>query len=189
MAGFGLRIARSMGMEGFTGNTFEYPIDPANTNLIFSGDPVILNGGFLEEASGNIPGNITPSAPIMGSFAGCRYVAANGDYRFERFWDGSAGNTEVLGQVSMPPHSRYYVKGAAATNFQPTDVGNRFELFYNAGAPAYGDSRVSLGQAAPTTGVAQLHGLAPLPGNQWGSDEPILEISIVLQQGSAADSV
>ena len=79
-----------MGMEGFTGNTFEYPIAPANTNLIFSGDPVILNAGFLEEASGNTPGAIT-AAPIMGVFSGCRYVAATGDYRFERFGDGAAG--------------------------------------------------------------------------------------------------
>ena len=185
MAGFGLRIARSMGMEGFTGNTFEYPIDPENTNLIFSGDPVILNGGFMEEVSGNTPGAITPG-PILGAFSGCRYVAANGDYEFERYWDGGAGRAEIFGMVSMPAHSRFYVKGTSGVDYQQALVNSRFALNYADGSPQYGDSRVSLG-AVDASGAAQLHGLAPLPNNVWGTDEPILEISIVAQQGSAAD--
>ena len=186
MAGFGLRIARSMGMEGFTGNTFEYPIAPANTNLIFHGDPVILNAGFLEEASGNTPGAIA-DAPIMGVFSGCRYVAANGDYEFERYWNGAAGSSEIWGSISMPAHSRFYVKGTAGTDYQQANVGSRYTLVNAAGSAPYGDSRASLGVVS-ATGPVQLHGLAPLPGNVWGTDEPILEISVVVQQGSAADS-
>ena len=34
MAANGLRIRRSQGMEGFTANTAEFPIDPANTDPI-----------------------------------------------------------------------------------------------------------------------------------------------------------
>jgi hypothetical protein len=185
MAGFGLRIARSMGMEGFTGNTFEYPIDAANANTIFHGDPVILNAGALEEPSGNTPGPIT-AGPIVGSFAGCRYVDADGSYEFKRHWDGGAGRSEIWGAVSMPPHARFLVRGVAGTDYQPDDVGGRFLLNYVAGNAKYGDSRVVLG-AADAAGPVQLQGLAKLPGNNWGSDEPILEVSVVLQANSAAD--
>jgi hypothetical protein len=184
MAGFGLRIARSMGMEGFTGNTFEFPIADGNTASIFHGDPVVLNAGFLEEFSGNTPGDVA-AAPILGSFAGCRFVAANGDYEFERYWDGGAGRSEIYGMVSMPAHSRFYVRAGAGLT--QASVGSRFLLNYAAGSTAYGDSRVTLG-AADAGGPVQLHRLAPLPNNDWADDEPIVEVSVVLHQGSAADS-
>lgn len=191
MAGFGLRLGRSQGMEGFTGNHFEYLIDPANTNLIFTGDPVLLNAGYIEEASGNTQGNITPSAPLTGVFAGCRYVDQNGDYQYRQYWDGAAGRSDVYAYVAHPAHTFFHVRGQAGTNFNQTDVGTRFELFYNPGEVATGDSRVTLGQAAPTTGSVVLRGLADIPGNAWAADggtETIMEVSFVLQQITAADA-
>ena len=62
MAGFGLRYGRSQGMDGYTSNLIEFPIDPSNTNTMFKGDAVILNGGFVEEVSGNTPGAVAAAA-------------------------------------------------------------------------------------------------------------------------------
>ena len=81
MAGFGVKFGKSQGMEGSSGNLMEFPIDPANTGAIFTGDPVSLSDGaapflgiqgYVEETT--IAGTtlVGDSTPIIGMFRGCR---------------------------------------------------------------------------------------------------------------------
>lgn len=182
MAGFGLKLGRSQGMEGYTGNTFEFPINPANTDAIFTGDVVVLNGGYVEEASGNTPGAI--DAAILGVFNGCRYVDADGSYEFRNQWDGGAGRSNAMAIVTMPAHSTFLAKmGAPAT---VAAIGTRRLLTYAAGSVAYGDSRVTVG-AVDASGPVVILGLAPLPGNDWTDAEPIVEVAIVRQAATFSD--
>lgn len=190
MAGFGLRYGRSQGMDGYTSNLIEFPIDPANTNTMFKGDIVVLNGGTVEEASGNTAGAIT-DAPILGVFHGWRDPGAQArlggnDTPFQPYWSGAAGAQEPIAHIALPPHRMFYVKGDDTVTFTAADVGTRRSLIYAAGDPRTADSRVTLG-ADSATGPVQIHRLAPLPGNAWDNDEPIIEVVIVAQQGTASD--
>lgn len=185
MAGFGFKLGRSQGMEGFTGNLNEFPIDPADTNSIFTGDPVILTAaGVVTEASGNSAGDLA-AAPVLGIFMGCRYVDVDGDYEFRNFWDGNTGRSNVVAHVALPPHQLYYVKMTAAAT--QAAVGTRRLINYAAGSTQYGDSRVRLG-AVNAAGPFLIHRLAPLPGNAWTNAEPIVEAACVAQQGTFASA-
>ena len=184
MAGFGMRLVRSAGMEGFTGNLNEYLIDPANTNPIFTNDLVALSaGGYLQEATGASDNN---DFDLIGVFAGCHYVDAEGGVKFRQVWSGEAGASEIKAQVAGVPHSRFYIKGDAATDYTLANtVGKRFGVKYAAGTTMYGESRLTLGAAVSATGPLFVHRLAPLPDNSWDSDEPIFEVGVVRYQGAA----
>lgn len=184
MAGFGIRLVRSAGMEGITGNLNDFAIDPANTNPIFTGDPVLIGAtGFAQEATGGANNN---DFDIWGVFMGCSYVDAEGSIRFRHFWNGVAGSTEVRAHVAMPPHSVFYIKGTAGTTYtRAGTVGKRFGVVYAAGSTLYGDSRISLGTATAATGPLVVHRLADLPGNTFDIDEPVFEVSVVRQQGAS----
>ena len=187
MAGVGLRLGRSQGMEGYTSNLNEFAIDPANTNLIFMGDPVVMNGGYVEDFAANVDGPVA-GAPIVGVFAGVRYVAANGDYEFMNHWDGGAGRTDIKAHVSQPPHQNYHVKMDATVPITQADMGTRRALIHAAGSVPYGDSRVTCG-AVDAAGPVVIQRLVDLPNNTFASAEPIVEISIVAQTMTFNDAL
>jgi len=147
MAGNGLRLVRSQGMEGFTGNLTEYPVADDNTDAIFTGDVVTLNGGFVEEASGATSGE---DFDILGVFQGCRFIDADGSIEYRRHWDGLAGRSDVKAFVAVPPHSVFYIKGTAGTTYTQADIGVRKGIVYAAGDATTGDSRITLGANAAT---------------------------------------
>jgi catechol 2,3-dioxygenase-like lactoylglutathione lyase family enzyme len=182
--GFGLRLVKSQGMEGYTGNLNEFAISPANPGKIFTGDLVKLAGGFIDEASGRATGG---AFIPCGVFMGCKFVDSDGSIRFRQFWDGAAGRTNILADVAQPPHGIFYIRGAAGTTYAAaTTVGARYGIAYAAGSPMYGDSRVTLGAAVIATGPLIVHRLAPLPDNKWGNGMPIFEVSMIQQQLTAA---
>lgn len=187
MSGFGLRIAGSMGLEGFSGNTASFPIDTANTNPMFVGDPVILNGGAVEAAT-------VASAAILGIFLGWEDKGPVGVYgqkgrAFNRYWsaaDGAIANAPKA-KVALPPHSRFWIKGESGVTFaEATSVGAAHPFVINAGNAQFGDSRWTIG--APGAGPLIVHGLVETPGNAWGDTEPLLEVSIALQTLTFADA-
>jgi len=188
MAGMGLRLAQSQGMEGSTGNLHEFAISPSETTAIFSGDVVALNAaGFIEEASGATDNN---DFDILGVFAGCKYVDVDGSFKFSSFWDGNSGRTEIKAQVIMPVGAQFLVRGhASGTYTQANTVGHRFGIDYTAGSTVYGDSRITLSQSAAATGPLLVHRLAPLttePANTWSSAEPWFIATVVRPQGNIA---
>lgn len=185
MAGFGLRLVRSQGMEGYTGNNNEFLIDPANTNPIFTGDLVAMdNSGFVEEATG---GASSDDLDIWGVFAGCRYIDSDGSVEYRSFWDGGAGRTEAKAIVALPPHGVFHIRGKAGTVYtRANTIGKRFGVTYVAGIPMYGDSGVTLGAAAAAAGPLIVHGLVDEPGNDWSSDQPKFEVTIARPAGFLA---
>ena len=183
MAGFGLKILRSKGPDGFVGNQSEFPINPATSNPIFRGDLVRLDGGFVIEASGGADSNdFSP----LGIFLGCRYVAPDGSYEFKAFWDGSAGRSDVQALVAIPEGASFLIKGAPAGSYSQANIGNRFGINYVAGSTVYGDSRVRLGaSAANSTGPLRLLRLVEAPYNSFDRDEPLFEVVFARSQGFA----
>jgi hypothetical protein len=189
MAGFGLRLVRSQGMEGYSGNLFEYPISPANTSPIFTGDVVALSAGFVREATlgGTADQN---NIGILGVFAGCRYVDDDGSYVFKNQWNGGAGRSEIFGHIAIPPVGLFFIRGAAGQVYTQADIGVRKGVLWNAGSVKYGDSRLTLGAAGANvaTGPLFVHRLAQLPGNTFASPEPIFEVSVIRQQGLGTEA-
>ena len=186
MAGFGLRLGKSQGMEGYTGNLIEFDIDPANTNPIFTGDVVAFDGGgFVEEAT--LGGTIADQDDfsVLGIFMGCRFTEADGDYEFKNQWNGGAGRTEAKAHVAIPAHGMHWIKGQAGATYTQADIGTLKGVLYNVGSTQYGDSRMTLGAPGASVLTAPLivHRLAPLPNNTFASDEPIFEVSVARSAG------
>jgi len=190
MAGFGLRLVRSQGMEGYSGNLFEYPINPANTSPIFTGDVVALSAGFVREAT--LGGTVASQNdfPILGVFAGCRYVDTDGSYVFKNQWNGAPGRSEIFGHIAIPPVGLFFIRGAAGQVYTQAHIGVRKGVLWNAGSVKYGDSRLTLGAAGANvaTGPLFVHRLAQLPGNNFNSPEPIFEVSVIRQQGLGTEA-
>ena len=183
MAGFGLKVLRSTGPDGLTGNQSEFPIAANNTGAIFAGDLVRLNNGFLVEASG--AANNDDFSPL-GVFLGCRYVEPDGSFTFKRFWDGVAGRSNIVGMVAIPDGATFLIKGAPAGTYTQANIGSRFGINYVAGSPVYGDSRVRLGAAAAnSTGPLRLLRLVDAPFNAFNRPEPLFEVVFARSQGFA----
>lgn len=178
---FGLRLARSQGPEGTTGNLDEHPINPANASPIFFGDPVRFDtNGWVVEASG---GGDSDDFNIAGVFRGCRYVDANGDYAFSPIWDGGAGRATAFAHVQFPTNGVFHIMGdAAGTYTRANTVGKRFGVTYTAGNLATSNSGVALGAAAAATGPLLVLGLARFPNQRFDMVSPTFEVIIVRPQ-------
>jgi len=161
--GFGFRMARSTGMEGSTGNLHEFLINPADTDKIHTGDPVILNAGYIESFAA---GAVTNS-DVLGIFAGCRYVEADGSIKYASYWDGGAGRTDVKAQVIVPNNGQSLLAElgvAGATAFTQAMVGRRVGFTAAAGNDATGQSGAYVTNgAAVATGPFVIWGLADIP--------------------------
>lgn len=185
MKGFGLRLVRSQGMEGYTGNLNTFPIDPGNTNPIFTGDPVAMAAtGFTEEATGAADSD---DFDIWGIFMGCQYVDSDGSIEFRQHWDGGAGRENIMAHIAQPPHGIFHIRGKAGTTYtQAGTIGKRFGVSYVAGSTKTGDSAITLGAATAATGPLIVHRLADLPNNDWSADMPVFEVSIARPAGYLA---
>ena len=184
MAGFGLRLGRSAGMEGYTGNTIEFPISASYTGKIYTGDAVKLASGLVEEATGN---SGTHAGPILGIFAGCSYTEADGSIEFKNQWDGGAGRSNINAIVAIPPHGIVIIREEAGTNLTQANVGSRYGILYAAGDAATGDSRCVLG-ATSATGALRLVRRAPIAGNPaLGAGEVTWEVSIAADELHSSD--
>lgn len=147
MPGMGFRLARSLGMEGSTGNLHDFPIAPGNTTAIFRGDMVSLTGGFVTL------GIATAGTKYLGIFWGCKYIAADGSVEFRQSWDGGTGRTNAIAQVAiLPAGATALVRGVDGAVYTDADIGTRKILVANAGDSRTGMSRETL--AAPGATVA-----------------------------------
>jgi hypothetical protein len=149
----GARHCRSMGMEGSTGNLREFPISPTNANVIFTGDFVRLNAGYVIEASGAATG---ANFEILGVFMGCHYVEADGSFRFKQFWDGGAGRTQCLAHVMVPTGATLLIPGQVGGAYTAADIGTRKGIIYAAGNTRTGYSGIRLGAPGATVGTGPL---------------------------------
>jgi len=182
MAGFGLKIVRSNGPEGFVGNQIEFPISPSNTAPIFTGDPVRLSSGFIVEATG--AANNVDFTPL-GVFQGCVYTKADGTQEYAKYWDGAAGRTNIRALVAMPNGATFLIKGSSALLTQ-ANIGSRYGIAYTAGSTIYGDSRSRLSAASGASAPFLLHRLVDAPFNAFTNAEPLFEVSFIRTQFGSA---
>lgn len=185
MAGQGLRLVRSQGMEGFTGNLIEFPIDPTDTQEIYYGDVVNWAAdGFITEGSGAANND---DFDILGVFAGCRYHDSDGSVEHRMHWDGGANRTNIRGSIAMPAHGMFKVRGnSGGTYTRANTIGHRFGVRYVAGSASTGMSAVTLGLAAAGTGPLLVHSLLDIPHNAFTSTEPWFLCTIVRPEGAPA---
>lgn len=94
-APFGFRIVGSK--SGYPSNqTVERPIASAYGTSMFYGDAVKLDG------SGQV--NIaTAGAAIFGIFQGCKYTAADGSYKFSKYWPASTVSADAVAIIANSP--------------------------------------------------------------------------------------
>lgn len=182
----GLRIAKSQGMEGYTGNTNNFPIALTNTSPMFMGDPVVLAAGAVQAAT-------VAANAIAGVFMGWEDHGVEVDYGqrgqpFNRMWTATDGARakKPFAKIATPPHGMFWIYGEPGVDFQPdTSIGFAHPFTLNAGDAMYGDSRVTL--AAPGAGPVIVHRIVEQPGNVWGTAGPLLEVSVNLQTLTFAD--
>ena len=183
MAGIGMMLVRSQGMEGSTGNLAEFLISPDYAGLIAWNDPVRLNAGFVEEATGHADNN---DVEVLGVFHGVQYVGADGGFHFDRVWDGGAGRSNIRASIALPTGQFFHIKGKAGVVYTQAAIGARYGFDYAPADLMYGISRTALGAAPAATGplkVVRFIPTATAPG--IGDDEPTFEVSLVRQQLTA----
>ena len=160
-----------------------YTISSGEASSIFAGDAVILN------ATPGTNGNALDVAPntggdIVGIFAGCQYVAANGDVVWSNQWVG--GTTTSGGQ---PAEAFVYTDTdivfsvQVAASITNANIGQFADLSdATAGNAATGISGMELG--TPGAGIAQFQilGLATAPDGIYMADicaaNPRVEVQI-----------
>jgi hypothetical protein len=139
-------------MEGTTGNLHDHKIAASNTKPIYWGDPVNLNGGYVQEASGAASG---ANFDILGVFQGCFYEEADGTMKFARMWDGLAGRTNIRAQIAYPSGSTFLIAGDPAGGYDDSDIGTRKGVIYAAGTKT-GFSQTVLGAHGATVATGPL---------------------------------
>lgn len=163
----------------------KYEIASGYATSLFSGDPVLVSDttGLVEVAVG---GPTTPSAAITGIFAGCQYVAANGDVVWSNQWVGGtatsgAQNAEAF--LYTDPDVIYSVQyGGTLT---ATDIGQLFDFLDSSQANGNAANGISAVTLEAVTGGTQfkLHRLAMGPDGIYPADitaaNPRVEVSIV----------
>jgi hypothetical protein len=161
MPEMGFRLARSMGMEGSTGNLHEFPIDPTNTTAIFRGDLVTLSGGYVEGVAG------AAGDQVLGIFWGCRYVDDEGGITFKKTWNGVAGSSDIQAHVSVMPAGATMLVAVDPTEvYTAADVGTKKPAAAGSGGNALnGQSSMILGAAGATVATAPLVVLGFLDAN------------------------
>lgn len=166
MSGMGFRLARSQGMEGSTGNLRTYPIADDYDTPIHRGAMVTLTGGNVTLSA------VTPGDKHLGIFWGCKFVDTDGSIRYEKWWSGAAGRSNIEAQVAiLPAGATALVRGNPASNYTQADIGVRksFVIPAPAGDNATGQSRQHLANAGATVANAPFTVLqqVDLPDGPW----------------------
>jgi hypothetical protein len=137
-----------------------FVIASALASDIFLGDLVILTGsGKNIDVAVGAAG--TPSASVLGVFAGCQYVASNGDVVWAKQWATgtvTSGSQDAEAFVYTDPGIVYEVQ---ALTIAAADVGLAADMEdTNAGDAATGVSRQELDSTYGATGQLLTLGLS-----------------------------
>ena len=176
---FGLRRARKRGSNANSTGYSTYNINPAGyATDIFTGDPVLLSGGYIAKVSVTINN-------VVGVFMGCTYVdQATGTPRWRPYYPaGTSVGTDAYGIkafVDDDHDATYLIQSDASVS--AGHVGSRFHVTLGAGVTAFGQSGVGLLAASVSTQAAafmlEVVGLYEVPGNAWSDPNPVVEVRI-----------
>lgn len=126
---FGLRPLNRLGSGYSTLGLTEYRIDPANTNAIYQGAPVIpLSTGLIDRVGAANGGTVS----LLGAFWGCEYVSSStGEKVYSKHWPGSGASTSypVKAFVYDDPMQLFLIAADATVTNEATA---RSHVFANA---------------------------------------------------------
>ena len=159
-------------LDGSTwnGQYTDYLIEDAGSpyaSSIFTGDPVVLSGGYLILAS--------TSAPVLGIFQGCRYVNTSGTFVFSPYYPASTNTQAEVGVVAQVVDDftvmfNVQMYSGVSGGAVQANIGNNANFFAATGNTVTGNSGYSLN--TPATGNAtynfKIVSLVPVPGNVFG---------------------
>lgn len=158
----GLRPVRHM--TGGDVRVNEYSIASAYATNIFFGDPVEMTG-----TGKNIQLAAAQNVDNIGVFAGCRYVNAQGEQKFSKYWPASTSATEIVAMVYDDPNIVYEIQ---CDTLAEGDIGQLVDWAAGTGSTTTG---VSGAYADLTTGTAttnmslRLIELKKSPDNAYGA--------------------
>jgi hypothetical protein len=141
----------------------EYTIASGYATSIFTGDVVESTGTGknIAKAAGANPDN-------LGRFCGCRYVNAQGEQKFSRYWPASTVATDIVAYVMDDPFIVYEVQ---CDTLAEADVGLLADWNVGTGSTATGQSGLYLvASGGATSGQSmRIIGLVPRAGNGFGA--------------------
>lgn len=165
-AKFGLKPFKNLGSGNVNSN--EYTIATAAAAM-YTGDLVEMTGtgrNIQVVAAGNVDS--------VGVFAGCRYKASDGTYKYSSYWPGSVGATEAVAYVYDDPTTIFEIQ---ADTCAEGDVGALADWAQGSGSTVTG---LSGGYCNVSGGTAnygknlQIMGLAPHQDNAYGAYANVL---------------
>lgn len=143
-----------------------YTIASAYAANIFSGDPVKLtdNGVVQLGTSDGTRTGTVDGISLLGIFAGCQYLDANGKPTISPFWPSGTTGTEIVAWVYDDPETLFdvqYTNPSAGTTVQ-TAVGEECDwtVASPGGSTRTGLSNCQLTAIQATSGQFQITGFA-----------------------------
>jgi len=158
---FGLRAVRHQ--SGGVIRLTEYTIASAYNTDIFYGDIVEMTG-----TGKNISKAAAANADNLGVFAGCRYVNAQGEQKFSKYWPASTTATEIVAFVYDDP---YIVFETQVSTLAEADVGTLMDWAVGTGSATTGASGLYAdeGTKATTDKSLRVLSLVPRVDNAYGA--------------------
>ena len=137
---FGLRPYSKVGQNTNSTGMTEYRIASDNSNVIYTGSPVIpLSTGFIDIVGAAAGGTVG----LLGAFNGCEYVSSTtGEVVFSKHWPGSGAdsNFPVRAFVFDDPLQQFLVASDASLTNEAT-----------ARAASFANANFSSGTSGSTT--------------------------------------
>ena len=151
----------------------KYWIQSGYSTSIYTGDAVLLSGGYLGLG-------LQDSALLVGIFAGCEFLDASGvpGARFSPYWPASTattGSADVIAWVYDDPYTIFGVQTYSVTAYaRASHFGGSYDLISNtAGSVVTGQSGMELNLGDTGTGQFLAGDLVEKVGNAAGANAVI----------------
>lgn len=160
-------IPASHGAGGTPSRLGAYTIASGYGTSLYRGDPVDLTG-----TGRNIQiATAGDDNPIVGVFAGVRYVDSNGEQQFRPRWPASTTATEIEALVYDDPQQLFVGQVDDSAGLVEAEVGLNANLVAGSGNDFTGQSGWQIdktGMATTITFQVRILGLARMPDNDYG---------------------
>tara|TARA_R100001510_G_C7594766_1_gene163283 strand:- start:135 stop:770 length:636 start_codon:yes stop_codon:yes gene_type:complete len=150
---FGLRPYSKVGQNTNSTGMTEYRIASDNSNVIYTGSPVIpLSTGFIDIVGAAAGGTVG----LLGAFNGCEYVSSTtGEVVFSKHWPGSGAdsNFPVRAFVFDDPLQQFIVASDASLTNEATA---RAAIFANANFSSGASGSTTTGKSSAALAVSTI---------------------------------
>lgn len=150
---FGLRPYSKVGQNTNSTGMTEYRIASDNSNVIYTGSPVIpLSTGFIDIVGAAAGGTVG----LLGAFNGCEYVSSTtGEVVFSKHWPGSGAdsNFPVRAFVFDDPLQQFVVASDASLTSEATA---RAAIFANANFSSGTSGSTTTGKSSAALAVSTI---------------------------------